>query len=170
MIRNRRWDEHFMKMVYVIASMSKDQNTHIGAVVVGPDNEIRTTGFNSFPRGINDDVHERQQPPEKYFWFAHAERNSIYNATRMGVSLKYCTMYTNGVPCADCAIAIIQSGITEVVVHRQWDDLNSDKWSNSAHRSAMMFAEAGVELVQLNIIINPVITGYRRGEIVNLRA
>ena len=63
------WDDYFMTMVYLAAMRSKDESTHIGAVIVGPDNEVRSTGYNSFPRGMNDDIKKRQKRPEKYFFF-----------------------------------------------------------------------------------------------------
>lgn len=142
-----KWADYFMTMVYLVASKSKDQSTHIGAVIIGPDKEIRSTGYNSFVRGINDDVKERQKRPEKYFWFEHAERNAIYNATLHGTSLKNCSIYTNGIPCADCARAIIQSGIKEVIIDKKWDEKNSPKWLESIERSKQMFAEANVKLI-----------------------
>jgi dCMP deaminase len=138
------WDDYFMTMVYLVASKSKDKNTHIGAVVVGPKNEVRSVGYNGFVRGLKDDVPERQQRPEKYFWFEHAERNAIYNATLMGVSLENCKMYTNGVPCMDCARGVVQSGIREVIVDYEWDKDNSDKWRENAERTSQMFQEVGV--------------------------
>ena len=139
-------DDYFMTMAYLVATKSKDNNTHIGAVVVGPDREIRSTGYNSFVRGLNDDVPERQERPEKYYWFEHAERNAIYNATLMGVSLKGCKMYTNGVPCMDCARGVVQSGIIEIIVDKKWDEDNSEKWAEHAQRSLQMFKETGVDL------------------------
>lgn len=145
--RNGNWDDMFMTMAYLVAMRSKDESTHIGAVVVGLDNEVRSTGYNSFVRGLNDDVEERQKRPEKYYWFEHAERNAIYNATLMGVSLKNCKMYINGIPCCDCARAIIQAGITEVIVDKAWNSDNySSKWNEEASRTIQMFNETGVKL------------------------
>lgn len=138
------WDDVFMSMAYLVAARSKDENTHIGAVIVGPDKEVRSTGYNSFVRGINDYVPERQERPEKYLWFEHAERNAIYNAALSGISTKGCTMYTNGIPCMDCARGVVQAGIVEVVVDKQWDDNNYDMWLEHAKRSTKMFEEAGV--------------------------
>jgi len=140
------WDAYFMTMVYLVAMRSKDESTHIGAVVVGSDNEIRSTGYNSFARGIRDDVKERQERPEKYKWFAHAEVNSICNAAMMGVSIKGCRMYTNGVPCNICSPLIINSGISEVIVDKVWDDNNYAQWIEEAERTKVMLEEAGVKL------------------------
>lgn len=137
-----------MTMAYLVAMQSKDKRTKIGTVIVGPDNEVRSTGYNGLPRGCNDDLDERQQKPEKYYWFEHSERNAIYNAVRMGLSTKGCTLYTMGIPCADCARAIIQAGIIEVVVHKPWNSANTEKWSESAARSQQMFRETEVQLVE----------------------
>jgi dCMP deaminase len=140
------WDDVYMTMAYLVASKSKDNNTHIGAVVIGPDNEVRSTGYNGFVRGLDDSVNERQERPEKYYWFEHAERNAIFNATLMGVSLKGCRMYTNGIPCMDCSRGVVQSGINEVIVDYSWDKKNSDKWKEHAERALKMFSEVGVEV------------------------
>ena len=88
-----RWVEYFQNLAHNVKLKSKDERTQVGAVIVGKDKEIVSTGYNSFPRGIKDDKKKRQERPEKYFWFEHAERNAIYNAARIGVSTKGCTMY-----------------------------------------------------------------------------
>lgn len=140
------WDDYFMTMVYLVASRSKDKNTHVGAVVVGPDKEIRSTGYNSFPRGIIDWKDERQERPEKYYWMAHAEINAITNAALIGVSLKDCTLYTNGIPCATCGRAIINAGIQRVVVDSRWKFYEKEKWKEEAERTLQMFKEADVSV------------------------
>lgn len=137
------WDRYFMDLAKLAATRSKDQSTQLGAVIVGPDREIRSTGYNSFPRGINDSRPERQERPEKYFWFEHAERNAIYNAARVGIPLKGCRIYCAWPPCADCARAIIQAGIVEVVVETEFP---AGRWSESMDRGETMLAEGGVNL------------------------
>tara|TARA_B100001939_G_scaffold86954_1_gene74519 strand:+ start:1371 stop:1826 length:456 start_codon:yes stop_codon:yes gene_type:complete len=141
-----RWVEYFYNIAEQVKEKSKDNRTKIGAVIVGKDKEIVSTGYNSFPRGIDDWKPERQQRPEKYYWFEHAERNAIYNAARIGVSTKGCTMYlTCGMVCADCARAIINAGIVRIFLKRG-GGAKSDKWIESAARSEMMFEEAGVSV------------------------
>jgi dCMP deaminase len=141
------WDEYFINIAEQVKLKSKDIRTQIGVVLVGKNNEIVSTGYNSFPRGINDTIDDRQEKPEKYYWFEHAERNAIYNAARIGVSTKGCRMYcTCGVPCADCAIAIIQCGIREVWVKQMPVLNNPEKWIESTKRSLQMFEEAKVKI------------------------
>jgi dCMP deaminase len=142
-----RWVQYFRELAHTVKRKSKDNNTQIGAVIVGKDKEIVSTGYNSFPRGIDDKKDERQERPEKYYWFEHAERNAIYNAARIGVSTKGTTMYLScGVPCSDCARGIINSGIIRIFCERGGSASNSAKWDESAERSWEMFDEAGVKV------------------------
>lgn len=141
-----RWVEYFRTLSHTIKLKSKDKYTQIGVVIVGKDHEIVSTGYNSFPRGIDDNMSERQERPEKYFWFEHAERNAIYNAARIGVSTKGTTMYLScGIPCADCARGIINSGITRIFVERG-DTTKGSQWKESQEKSWDMFTEAKVEV------------------------
>jgi deoxycytidylate deaminase len=64
----------------------------------------------------------------------------------MGVSLDKCKMYTNGVPCMDCARGIVQSGIKEIIVDEEWGKDNSKKWDEHSKKSLQMFREVGVNL------------------------
>lgn len=111
------WDLHYIEMAKVIASKSKDPSTKVGCVIVGPDNEIRSTGFNGFPRGIDEYVESRWVRPEKYSWVIHAEANAVANAARVGVSLKDTRLYMNYIPapCTSCAQLLIQSGVIEII-------------------------------------------------------
>ena len=146
-----KWVEYFYKIADQIKEKSKDKRTKIGAVIVGKDKEIVSTGYNSFPRGIEDNRKERQERPEKYYWFEHAERNAIYNAALIGVSTKGCTMYlTCGIPCADCARGIINAGISKVFIMKE-GGAQSKKWEESANRSREMFNEAGVKIEWYNL-------------------
>lgn len=159
-----KWDDYFMSMVYLVASKSKDERTHVGAIIIGPDNEIKSTGYNSFVRRLNDNVVERQKKPEKDYWFEHAERNAIYNATLIGTSLKGCKIYTNGIPCMDCARGIIQSGILEVIVDKMFDRENSKSDLEHSKRSIQMFGEVGVKIKYWEgKLLN--VAKFRRGEV-----
>ena len=157
---SEKWKTFYMRLVYENAAMSKDQSTHVGAVVVGPDKEVRSMGYNSFPRGMIDNDPAKQQRPNKYFFFEHAERNAVYNATLSGTSLKGCTMFTGGIPCADCGRSVIQSGINHVVIHSGWPrngyDLKkgtpekTDQWTDSLIATWTMFRETGVTVELFN--------------------
>ena len=140
------WQEYFKNIVNQVKLKSKDSKTQIGTIIVGTDNEIVSTGYNSFPRGINDDITERQERPEKYYWFVHAEINSIINAARSGVSTKGCVMYMScGIPCCDCTKAIINAGIKKIYCIDGAGAIGS-MWDEHFKRSVTMFEEAGVEV------------------------
>lgn len=113
------WTGRFTQLAEHVATWSKDRSRKVGCVIVGPNNEIRSTGYNGFPRGVDDDLDERHQRPAKYAWTEHAERNAIYNAARVGTPLEGCTLYGSLLyPCAACARAIIQVGIVKIFVAR----------------------------------------------------
>ncbi len=128
-----------------IADWSKESGKRVGAVIVGPWHEIRATGFNGLPHGLNDDVplrHDRESGA-KYLWSSHAERNAIFQAARIGVSISGCHMYSSCFPCVECAKAIIQSGLTVVIAPAP--DLADIKWGSEFRISGEMFTEAGIE-------------------------
>jgi len=112
------WDDYFFNICKAVSAKSKDKNTQVGCVIVGLHKEVRSTGFNGIPIGVQDDdrVAERYERPEKYAWAEHSERNAIYLAARNGVPLEGCSIYVTWMPCAECARAIIQSGIKTVNV------------------------------------------------------
>ena len=111
------WDEYYLDICKVVASPQQGpQHADRLRRSSVPTHEIRSTGYNSFPRGIRDDVPERLERPAKYLWIEHAERNAICNAARAGTATEGCTIYVEIMPCMDCARAIVQAGICEVVV------------------------------------------------------
>ena len=139
------WDQYYMDICRVVGTRSKDPNTQIGCVVVGPAHEIRSTGYNSFPRGIRDNVPERLERPTKYLWMEHAERNAICNAARAGTATEGCTIYVEIMPCMDCARAIVQAGICQVVVSdARMSQYSSDYYDQHFGLVEVLFQEAGI--------------------------
>jgi dCMP deaminase len=142
------WDKRFLRLALHIATWSKDRSTKVGCIIVGPNNEVRSTGYNGFPRGANDELEARHDRPQKYFWTEHAERNAIYNAARAGISLEGCSMYLPWFPCVDCARAIVQSGIRSLIaIEPQWDH---PQWGQHFHIAKELFDEVGLEVRLLN--------------------
>jgi dCMP deaminase len=136
------WAEYFRKIAHTVKLKSKDKTTQIGALIVGSNNEIRSTGYNSFPRGIDDFREERQERPEKYYFMTHAEQNAIINAARIGVSTDRCTLFlTCDIPCTDCTRAIINSGI-KIIFCEKGEGAKGDYWKEHTERSITMLQEA----------------------------
>ena len=145
------WDEYFMGVALLAAQRSKDPNTQVGACIISGDessygkNVIISTGYNGFPLGCSDDVFPWEREGElnstKYPFVVHAELNAILNAH--GKSLIGTKIYVALFPCNECAKAIIQSGIREVIYL-------SDKYSDtdSTKASKRMLESAGIKLTR----------------------
>ena len=144
------FDEIFMREVYLIASKSKDFRTKIGAVLV-KDNHSILRGYNGIAKGVKD-LPERMERPEKYDWMSHAERNACFMGAKFGISTDNSILYTQGIPCVQCADAVINCGIKEIVIHKQWNDItkdaNTDKrpWVEVHWKSDIKLKEAGIAI------------------------
>ena len=138
------WDEYFMGIAMLAAKRSKDPSTQVGACIVSSDNIIISTGYNGMPKGCSDDDFPwgRDGDDTKYPYVVHAELNAILNAN--GRDLHGSRVYVALFPCNECAKAIIQSGVKEVIY---LSDKYKDTMSNLA--SKRMLNAAGVKFTQL---------------------
>ncbi len=140
------WDEYFMGIAVLSSYRSKDPSTQVGACIVNEKNRIMSMGYNGFPAGCDDDEFPWERVGDeyntKYAYVCHAELNAILNSR--GANLEGCRIYVALFPCNECAKAIIQSGIKEVVYL-------SDKYADSpgVRASKRMFNAAGVKLTML---------------------
>ncbi len=139
------WDEYFMGVAKLAARRSKDPSTQVGACIVSPENIIISTGYNGMPKGCSDDEFpwDREGADTKYPYVVHAELNAILNAN--GRDLRDSRVYVALFPCNECAKAIIQSGVKEVVYL-------SDKYAGTPGNvaSKRMLDAAGVKYTQLH--------------------
>ena len=136
------WDSRFLKMATEVATWSKDPSRRIGCVIV-KDRRILATGYNGFPRGIEDTPERLNTRELKYKYVVHGEMNAIYNAIQHGVSLNGATLYAIGLPiCSECAKGIIQVGIKRVVIPKQ--DI-PEHWQESCGFTYDLFGEAGIQ-------------------------
>ena len=136
------WDEYFMGVAIMSGMRSKDPHTQVGACIVSQDNKILSMGYNGFPKGCSDEEFpwNREGDPlnNKYFYTTHSELNAILNFR--GGSLEGSKLYVSLFPCNECAKAIIQSGITEIIY-------DSDKYEHTPPTiaSQRMLRAAGVK-------------------------
>ena len=138
------WDEYFMGIAMLAARRSKDPNTQVGACIVSADNIIISTGYNGMPKGCSDDIFpwERDGEDTKYAYVVHAELNAILNAN--GRDLRGSRIYVALFPCNECAKAIIQSGVREVIyLSAKYKDTMGDL------ASRRMLDAAGVKYTRL---------------------
>lgn len=140
------WDDYFMGVSLLAADRSKDPSTQVGACIVSTDNRILSTGYNGFPQGCSDDDfpwnRDESVGETKYNFVVHAELNAILNAG--GKSLVGSRIFVSLFPCHECAKAIIQAGVKEVVYL-------SDKYNGtpSDNASKRMLNAAGVKLTKI---------------------
>ena len=121
-----------------------DSSRKIGAVIIGDKGQIKSQGYNGFPRGIKDLPERYNDRPTKYKYVCHAEANAVYNALHNGTSVLGDTIYVTGLPvCHECAKAIIQVGIKKVVYDTDIED--GVGWQESCLLALSMFDECGVE-------------------------
>ncbi|MCP2504822.1 MAG: dCMP deaminase family protein [Candidatus Poseidoniaceae archaeon] len=139
---SEKWDIRFLELAKHISGWSKDPSTKVGCVVVGEDREIRSTGFNGFPRGISDDTARLTDRSQKYPLICHAEENAIMHAARIGISLKGSTAFVTWPPCSRCARSLIQAGIKEIV-YPETKDI-PERWMEDFTISNGMLLEAGI--------------------------
>lgn len=144
-----KWIKRFTNLAQFVADWSEDTSTRVGAVIVNEENDIQSQGWNGLPRGVKLTA-ERNERPYKYFFFEHAERNAIYNATRNGVCLKGSTIFVTHYPCADCARAIIQAGIECVYYVSK---VEGEKWEEQNKASAEMFREANITVLVVDFLV-----------------
>lgn len=151
------WDEYFMGVALLAAMRSKDPNTQVGACIVDGENRILSTGYNGFPSGCSDDEFPWEREggfsETKYPFVVHAELNAILNAR--GKNLTDSKIYVALFPCHECAKAIIQSGIKEIVYL-------SDKYktTESTIASKRMLDRAGVKYTQLIMENKKILLNY----------
>ena len=138
------WDKRFLKLAKHISKWSKDPSTQVGCVVVGPDRELRSTGFNGLPRGIEDNEQRLNYREIKYPLICHAEENAIMHAARIGVSLKGNSAYVTWPPCSRCTRSLIQAGVNEVVYPKDLDI--PDRWKDDFDIAMGMMKEAGIKV------------------------
>ncbi len=146
---SQSWDRWYLDLARFTAGKSKDPSTKVGCVIVGETNEVRSLGYNGFPRGVNDDIASRWERPAKYKYCEHSERNAIYNCARSGVSTMAATLYLASYPaklgpCDECCRGIIQSGIARVVYEVPAGDI--ERWKEACAVGEEMLREAGVQV------------------------
>ena len=141
------WDDYFINLCYEVAKKSKDPSTKVGAVIVYLDNGVCSTGFNGFARGVEEKYSIRwEDRTQKYPLVVHAEMNSIFNAARHGHITKGCKIYVPWHPCSNCANAIVQAGISKVIldVNFKEDPELMKRWEKEHNMAKIILKEGGV--------------------------
>ena len=132
------WTEYYMGFAAHAAQKSKD-STKVGAILVGPEGDLKKTAYNGPPKGVSDSAWRRERP-QKYLYAAHAEANLVAFCARDGVTVRGCTVYVTHMPCAACARSMIAAGVAAVVYGSGTTSMPPEEFEAAAE----MFREAGV--------------------------
>ena len=142
--------KYFSLSKFMANTFSKDTSTKVGALFLSPNTlQILSLGYNGMPRGIDENISERWERPNKYLWVEHAERNAIYNSSLNGVSLLDSICVVSMFPCVDCARAIIQSGCKMCITLdiNEYEKETYERWKDIWKISIEMFNETGIKLL-----------------------
>ena len=135
----------FLPIVKAVAALSKDPSTKVGCIALDDSRNIVATGYNGFPRGVNDDPARYNDRPTKYKLISHAEQNLVAQAAFSGQSLAGTTVVLSALyPCSACAKSLIQAGVKRIIAPMPDTD---PRWAEEARWAQLMFAEAGVEVI-----------------------
>ncbi len=145
-----------LRAAYIEASKSHDPSTQNGALLVTPIGTAFAADHNRFPDGVVE-TPERLERPLKYEYVEHAERNVIFRIARLGISAENLIMVCPWAPCADCARAIIQTGIKELITHKQAHDRSPERWREQIDRAVGMLKEGAVKFTAYDGKIGDVI-------------
>jgi dCMP deaminase len=140
-----KWDRRFLALAEQVASWSKDPSTKIGAVLVDPDRRIVGTGYNGFPRGVEDTEERLNDRPLKYSLVVHAEVNAIISAGDRALGGTLYVVPTLMVPniCPECAKIAVQAGIAEVVGWAS-NETVAERWQQFAASTKILLEEGYV--------------------------
>ena len=146
---NREKAVKYFKLARYMADLfSKDPNTKVGCILLAAESlHVLSIGYNGMPRGVLEIDSARWERPSKYSYVEHAERNSLYNACRGGVSTDGCIAVTTVFPCCECCRALIQSGVKTVVTAEP--DYDDAQYGPDFNISSGMLTEARVDVVLL---------------------
>ena len=144
-----KWHIRFINMAKFVSAWSKDPSKKIGVVIVNKENKIISTGYNGFPKNINDTEDRLNDKEFKRAITLHAEENAILCSKQ---DLSNCIMYIYGLPpCAHCAAMIIQSGIKAIYYTIPNEYQISEHWKDNLNIAQSILKEARVKCTNLNL-------------------
>lgn len=142
------WIDYFLGLAKVVSQRSHDIHTKHGCVITDKQNRILGTGYNGFPKGLDDSKLPLNRP-DKYFWMSHSERNAISNCV---VRPDNGNAYVTGQCCNECIIALHQVGIDSVYMI---DDHGTKLFDEDAKKRFDLFVKmSGIKVYYVNPNLN----------------
>lgn len=159
--------ETHLHSAYRIAQQSRDSSSQNGATLVSESGNVIGHGVNNFALGVKYTSERGENRPDKYRYFEHAERASIYQAARVGSRTMGSTMYCAWAACSDCARGIINAGVRTLVMHTSRMKMTPERWREDVNEALAMMQEAGVTLIYYNEPIYDSVSILVNGELWN---
>lgn len=150
MIYTEQQGKFWIAQCYEEATKSPDPSTQLGAaIVLGNQLETSTLSHNGPTAGWNMTDYEWNDKPTKYQLVEHAERRAIYRSTKSGLWLEGATLVASWAACADCARAIVESGITTLIRHYPPLDDATERWLQSVTMGDSIMRANGVNIIDV---------------------
>lgn len=151
MDRDKKWHLRYLNLAEHISTWSKDPSSKVGAVAIDSNTgRILSEGYNGFPRGIIDSEERLNNRDIKYGLTIHAELNVVHNSSLSGTSIKKADLYVSGLPtCSTCALSIIQSGISRVIVRKK-DIYKSEVWEEEWEHAKNLYDEVNIDVIVID--------------------
>jgi dCMP deaminase len=147
-----KWDRRFLELAKFFSTFSKDPSTQVGAVIVDQNKMVVGSGYNGFPRGVDDSPERYNDRELKYKLIVHAEQNAIINAGHRCIGATIYVYPAFGKPplCSTCAKSVIQAGIRRVVGYEpEVDSDRAARWADELAAAYLLCNEAGLEMEML---------------------
>lgn len=148
MKKSLKWIKRYMRIAREVSYWSKDPSSKIGAVIVSETGRILATGYNGFPEKMEDNPSDYENREFKYKRIIHAEENALLNALKYSVNIQNSSIFVYNLPiCSNCARLIAQSGISEIYLC--YNDNNITRWKESFDISKSIFKECNIKITRI---------------------
>lgn len=121
------WDRYFLNLSEVVRERSNCLRMSTGAVLI-KDKRIIATGYNGTPSGTKNcfeggcerclkrhKENLKEYEGKELCVCIHAEQNALLQSALHGMSTNTSVLYTTTSPCLQCAKALINTGVKEVI-------------------------------------------------------
>ena len=109
-------DEYFKEIVQVVAKRSTCNHAQVGALLVSPNGQLLSTGYNGAVSGMPHctDIGCTEDKYGHCVATVHAEQNAIAQAAKHGISPEGAILYTTLFPCLACLKLVVAAGVKEI--------------------------------------------------------
>lgn len=121
-IKNDRpsWDEYFLQISDLVSTRATCQRLKVGAILV-KNKKIISTGYCGAPKKTPDCFDDGCLMRDNHcVRTIHAEVNAVVQAAYHGISTQGTTLYSNWLPCYDCAKVLINAGVEKIFYRREY--------------------------------------------------